>query len=235
MKSLGSSQTGSSGLLVVIALLGASLLGLQFVGHRSEQEMRAESHREWRVDKLKVKSALQSQSNCSAVNFTSACAVGTTLALPNKSGGVLVAANGSTKIGRWNVKIECKAKSTTEYWVTAAALDASNTFIKDPLTQKPMAWSDLMPLQDACGSGSADIVLEKSSPCYGTAQGTGPLPAELATASGCVNCKYLGHYCSDTQRAFPSCPDGYQGIFRYVDRYGWGGIDFTKYTICSKI
>ncbi|WP_141735568.1 hypothetical protein [Oligoflexus tunisiensis] len=231
------SQSGFSGLLLVFAILGACLLGLKYVGHRAEQEMRAEAHREWTVDKLKIKAALKGQSDCKAINFETPCTVGTNIPLQKKSGGVLVAADGSTKIGRWNVQIECAAKSPAAYWVMVAVRDGANAFHKDPLTRKPLGWSELVSLKDVCGTGSADIVLQKSQPCYGGIQGTAPLPPEIVSLSGCsdASCKYHNLYCGDNQRVFPDCPVDYQSTFRYVDRYGWGGIDFTKYTICTKL
>ena len=92
-----------------------------------------------------------------------------------------------------------------------------------------------MPLKDACSLLGSDVLLLKSDPCFGAIQGLGALPPEVATASACTTCKYAGKYCTEAQRDFPKCPTDYQSVFRYVDRYGWGGIDMTKYTVCSKI
>src|SRR5690606_15914023 len=93
------SQSGFSSLLVVLAILGACLLALKYVGHRAEQEMRAEAHREWTVDRLKVKAALKGQSDCKAINLDAPCPVGSIIPLQKKTGGLLVADDGSTKIG----------------------------------------------------------------------------------------------------------------------------------------
>jgi hypothetical protein len=230
-------QSGFSSLLVVFAILGACLLALKYVGHRAEQEMRAEAHREWTVDRLKVKAALKGQSDCRTINFEAPCPAGDSLSLQKKSGGVLVAADGSTKIGRWNVRIECAAKSPAAWWVMVAMRNGTNAFHKDPLTRKTLGWSELVSLKDVCGSGSGDMVLQKSQPCYGGIQGAESLPPEIIALSGCrdASCKYHNLYCGDNQREFPDCPEDYQSTFRYVDRYGWGGIDFTKYTVCTRL
>jgi hypothetical protein len=229
-------QSGFSALLIVTALLGASLLGLKYMQHRTELELRAEAHQDWIVDKLKVKSSLRSQSDCQLINLNSGCTIGNTIALPKQSGGILVAANGSTKIGRWNVKVECLAKTPPAYGVLVGSPAGGNGFHKDPLTQKPLVWTKLMSLTEACGSTGAATLLAKSAPCYGAQQGVEPLPPEVTAQTGCTgSCLFAGHYCGDAQRDFPSCPPDYQSTFRYVDRYGWGGIDMTKYTICTKL
>jgi hypothetical protein len=71
------------------------------------------------------------------------------------------------------------------------------------------------------------------TPCYGGEEGIDPLPDKLDDI--CDDCIFKSRYCADEQRSFPDCPEGYAGFYRYVDRYGWGGIDYTKYTICREL
>ena len=84
-----------------------------------------------------------------------------------------------------------------------------------------------------CSQGKAANRKLLANTCYGAVEGTGPMPADLAAQ--CNGCVFMDLYCADNQIAFPECPQGFKKTYNYIDRYGWGGIDLSKYTLCEKI
>lgn len=229
------SQQGSAALIVVFGVIASALAGIQYLGQRTEKEYRAETRQEIMIDKLKVKSSLRANADCSLIDFSAPCSPGSTYAVPRISGGILVAADGSTVIGKWNVKIECLAKVPNAFWITVAKPDGKGGFHPDPLTQQALTWKEMITLEEVCSTNGPGFLLQAGQPCYGASEGTNPIPPEISTQLGCSsNCTYANSYCPDTQRDYPVCPNGYQTVFRYVDRFGWGAVDFAKYTLCSR-
>lgn len=225
-------REGGFSALLVVFILATGFLALKLVNDRTVQEMKALASQSLIIDRLKAKSLIRSNFDCASYDFTQSCTLGEEIALTDTYDAVFVKKDGSTRAGEWNIKVECKNAAHPEPIVLLARLDEKGQYRKDPLTGKVQDWSNLTTLKSFCEESTNDSLLLKSSPpCYGLTEGMGALPSLLASGCGSF-CAYA--YCMDEQRDFPACPSGYHIASTYIDRFGWGGIDFTKYSICLK-
>jgi hypothetical protein len=215
-------------------MFGACLLSAAFLHHRSVNEMAAQEKDDLNAYKLYARTALRAKLDCRAPVFTP-CVAGSTIQLLDRAGKELVATAGTTKIGKWNVKAQCLTKTQTEFWIMLARPDGAGGFRKDPLSGAPLGWTEAVALSALCQGGDApgSTTIVRSAPCYASVEGSSPLPA--VPKNVCKGCSIENTYCGDDQREFPLCPAGYKSFFHYSDRYGWGGVDLSKYTLCRKV
>lgn len=222
-------------MLIVILLVVASFFSLGYLSQQASRELDAELHNELNADKDLVRSSVRWNSRCTAAVRRS-CKIGDTLPLYDRKGGVFIDQTGNTKIGKWNVRLACDRdkKLGRVYHVQVARKAQDGEFLEDPLTKHTLEWSSLFPMRESCEGGvsKTDVVLRND--CYGNLTGRDPVPADLLPH--CPGCPGSANfYCSDDQVSFPACPSGYRVGIRYIDRFGWGGVDLTKITVCKKV
>lgn len=229
LKRLHQNQSGFISLPIVMGLVGLLLLVMHSTYKRAQDELAREYHKELMTDKFEVLSALRYAKVCEAV--PKSCSAGQRLDLFDKQGREIVNRDGTHKISRWNVKVECLANKSNQYWVYVARLNGTE-FLKDPLTGQLLQWKEISDLSSACGSALPNDTLFLRNDCYGGIEGGTTVPSSFAALCGkaCLTKKY----CSDNQVTFPQCPPGQRIVSRYLDRYGWGGVDLSKYTLCMK-
>ena len=233
MSAASSREQGSAPLIAVLMMLGICFILTSFLSNQTINEYDAELHQDLNVDRIYVKSAIRSGSNCST-EAEKACVLGQRVKIFTKAGVELVNDKGTSRIGKWNVKVECfQKKAKLEFFVFLSRLDSGGQILNDPLTKKPLDSIELSSLKDICPSSAVDPPKLFGNTCFGFESGTAPLPDSVNKI--CNGCKFTNRYCGDNQVPFPICPTGFQRTFHYIDRYGWGGIDLTKYTLCKKL
>ena len=187
------------------------------------------------------------------------------LQLNDKDGNTLIRNSNSnvqqTRIGGWNVRIRCDG---SQYQVQAARCRRGNggngynctEFVKNPLTKLEDVWQEIGTLENLCGSTQRLVVY--SAPCFG-----GNVDGLRSAIPSAIQCNYLplgaiinpdnaihngmcffgspGHahggqtYCPENVVPYPDCPGGFNPTLRGTDRYGWGGLDLTKFTVCERL
>ncbi|MFK7824184.1 MAG: hypothetical protein AB8G05_08505 [Oligoflexales bacterium] len=245
--SVNSGEAGVASLLTVIILFGVTFSIFSFLSLQSDRQLKQLLREELKVDKLLVNRALAFQANCAAISsFT--CSGAGPLKVDDIKGNDLIVNSGNKKIGKWNTRIRCVSD---EYEVQVARLKSPGVFETDPFTNQPDSWESIGNLESLCVRERQVIA---GTPCYGadtggligSAVGRTVLPAEVLAACNSTSppCQFKGKpsdplikhggftYCPDSLESFPTCPAGFHAELEYVDRYGWGGIDYTKFTIC---
>jgi len=225
MVSLGPKDSGAITIPFVITVTGILMLVVKLSSDRAKKEFASEYHNALRVDKMQIKHALRTIKECPQ-EVAKPCSPGQSINVFDTDGEILVSADGTSKIARWNVKIECSEAKGNQYWVYTSRL-AGSGFAKDPLTDRPDDWKPLT--QFDCGKKTN--VLVQANVCYGLIQGTATLPSGFVIPES--NMGLLNRYCSDEQIPFLDCPEGYSADYRIIDRFGWAGMDLTKYTYCE--
>lgn len=227
------SEEGAITFVFMLGVVGVSFVIFSTLTQRSQNEFNLASHRDIQSDKEQVLKAFQNIADCPA--NPPPCAANDHLEIKDKTGKMMVARDGMSRIGRWNVRIDCMSGSKdkpADYGVMIGRFSPSGEVLNDPLTKKPMSFKKMSSLIEACSLGKSDDTKLLSNICYGAINGKEKLPS--GEAKDCGECQFKNTYCGDNQVPFPTCPEGYIPTFRYSDRYGWGGIDLTKYTLCRK-
>lgn len=228
----GKNEAGFTSIKTIIILFFVSMASFTWQNNRTQNNLRSVLQLELEVDEIHLQAAIANKANCNGVDFSS-CTVGDFLELEDKEGATLLADTGNSKIGKWNARVQCEnVDGATEWWVSLARLTADSSFKKNPETDQPDSWEKAGTLKDFCNANVEVRLLVASEPCYGGQEGDSLLPEPQAIACGSCGFKDKYKFCSNDQREFPSCPAGFQNEIEYIDRYGWGGIDFTKNVIC---
>lgn len=224
------SEEGASTFVLMLGVVGVSLVVFSLLAQRAQNELNLTLHRDIQGDKPAVLKAFEHLAACPS--NPPACSVGDRLEIKNKPGKIMVNRDGSSRIGRWNVRVDCQAGGSQKYAVMISRMSPNGEVLADPLTKRPMKWEKLANLDDACTVQKPEETKLMAAICYGALDGKESLPP--AEARDCGECQFKNKYCGDNQVPFPSCEAGFVPVFRYSDRYGWGGIDLTKYTLCRK-
>ena len=144
---------------------------------------------------------------------------------------------------------------------TSRRKNTTSSFLENPLSKIPDSWRNLDSLENLCTNER--IVLHHLG-CYGgvTYYYPGyylghiqpPLKIKLACYMTFPSCSYsapmppnLYHqgysYCpSINPRStnpnefleYPTCPAGFIPELKFIDRYGWGGSELSKVTVCLR-
>lgn len=231
-------QSGSVAMITLMLIVGVSLFYFGQLASKSQNVLNQGFHDSLIAEKNQIKARIKYAASCEvAIPLT--CTGDQKLSLKSKTGNTLVSADGLQKIGHWNVKVQCKSPSSEGFWIFAARLDAKLQATKDPLTGKLLDWTPVAKLARDCDGASVPERKLVHNTCYGTITGTHSLPPEIAKL--CANvpgtdlgCTFSGKYCGDQQIDYPPCEPGYHSLYRYMDRFGWGGIDISKFTMCEK-
>lgn len=229
------SQSGSAAVLIILLLVAASVLSLGYLSQQASREYDAELQGELNADKNLVRSSLRWKMRCNAEVLRS-CSLGDRIKLYDRQGKLFIDDTGTSTIGKWNVRIACDRHKEFGliFHAQVARMDSSGTFLDDPLTKNKLNWRSIFPMRDICEGGGSDTDVVLRNDCYGNLSGRDPVSGDLLRF--CPRCpSFRNFYCADDQINFPTCPTGFRVGVRYVDRYGWGGIDMTKITVCRKI
>ena len=234
-------EQGSSSLLTIIILFSISFTVFGFIQVRAKKDLDKLISNGLEENKLLVSRAIAYQADCNSIDFSTSCPGSSSLGLDDRRGNSLIS-NSGTKVGDWDVRVRC---NSGVYQVELARLKSNGDFKVNSLTRQEYSWEVMDTLKNLC---FRDRQVIPASPCYGTQGGVGAghtqLPPHLLTVcqtmsppGGFCNPSYYHGsytYCPNNIGNYPGCPSGYQPELNYIDRFGWGGIDFTKMTVCVK-
>ncbi|RYG71097.1 hypothetical protein EON80_05835 [bacterium] len=245
-------ESGSISTLTVLGIVGICMMFMFQLNKRSQNEFSYELHSEIVSHRNAVIRKIEDLAVCGKLEQN--CTRGMTYDVESRLGGpLLVKRDGSTVISSLNVLIRCEDfkhkdnKVDKSLVVNVARRDKAGNFLSDPLTpSRKGEWTPLdLSLAEICnGDSGVETVIEEAT-CYGGKneavgqQRNGYELPEDIRMQFCSDpgCKKLRSYCNENLSEFnyKDCRAGYKPTFKYLDRYGWAGVDFSKYTVCEKV
>ncbi len=172
-------QDGSAAIFAMTIVVGSGLFIMSQMATRSSLALDREMHNELVAEKAQVKLTLENATTCDTP-LPKTCKTGNPIALNSKSGTPLVTVDGMSKIGMWNVKVDCMNDTDNTYGIFVSRQVAQNTFMLDPQTKLPLNWKSVAPLTINCGVQAPDDGVLYHNTCYGTVTGADALPYEVA-------------------------------------------------------